>query len=359
MGVARGDEPVAVGQAQVGLGGRLGDAGVLLEVLEVGERVLERGGEVVEAGVGGRVAEELLDGGEEVLGVGGALDREVHVVVEVGLQLARDLLVAPHLAVVHEQKAAPAGLDRVQLVEVVVRVGPGEQDDGGLRHGAPYPLGGPGPCLEPCRARRRGFAPGGGSGTVDALDLAYLVLLAATVAWAFRDAPGRLASAVREDRVLDRWTYHAVNAASVLVLAGWAVLAAVGVDAPLLGDAALGTPVRALGLAAAGAGFGLSAWARAALGSAFAPTAAVPPEGCVVDHGPYAHVRHPFYVGLLLALAGGVLALDSRATAAALATTVPLVRAIAVLEEEHIADELGEAYEAYAERVPRWVPRLG
>lgn len=120
------------------------------------------------------------------------------------------------------------------------------------------------------------------------------VLVGLLAAYAFRDGPQRLIRAHRGGRVLDRARYHAVNAASVLVLSAWLVAVVLGVDERLLGDR-------------------------------LPPIARLTGVGLAV-------------VGL------------------ALAATAPLVHAIAVLEEAHLEAELGEAYRAYLERVPRWVP---
>lgn len=191
----------------------------------------------------------------------------------------------------------------------------------------------------------------------DWLEITYLVFAASTGALAFRDAPQRLLAAHREGRVIEDGAYHAVNGASVVVMLAWLGAIVMGWDASLLGGAQLPVGVRVAGLALAGLGFALGGWARVALGQAFTPTAAVPDDQRVVTRGPYAHARHPFYAGLMLALLGGVLALDSRATLAVLVVLAPLVRVIAVKEEAHLAEALGEAYEAYRDRVPRWVPR--
>lgn len=192
----------------------------------------------------------------------------------------------------------------------------------------------------------------------DAITIAYVATAAIVAVLAFRDAPQRLLAAHRAGRVLDAVLYHVVNAASVVVVATWLVLVAFGWDNHLVPGGPISQGIRGLGLAVGVAGFALGAWARISLGRAFAPTAAVPVDEHIVDAGPYAHVRHPFYVGLMLALASGVLALDRRVTLATWIVLAPLVRTIAVLEEQHLATTLGKAYRAYQARVPRWAPRL-
>lgn len=191
----------------------------------------------------------------------------------------------------------------------------------------------------------------------DALAWTYGLAALALALAAFHDAPLRWVRAHREGRVLEDRAYHAVNAVSILVVAAWLAALLAGLDHPLPGELGSRAAIRGLGLAIGLAGFGLALWARLAMGRAFAPTAAVPPEEQVVEEGPFARVRHPFYLGMLLALAGGALVLDSLATLACLAALIPLVEVLARHEETHLADELGEAYRAYRERVPRWLPR--
>lgn len=192
---------------------------------------------------------------------------------------------------------------------------------------------------------------------VDAFGLAYLVGALLVVLGSFHDAPQRAWRAYREGRMLQDPGYHVANAVSILVVISWILSVMAGIDQRVLPDYVPGPLARQLGLLVALVGFLVALWARRSLGAAFAPTAAVPADERIVDAGPYAHVRHPFYVGLMIALAGGVLVLDSLATLACLAALAPLVRAVAVKEESHLVEEVGEAYEAYRARVPRWLPR--
>jgi protein-S-isoprenylcysteine O-methyltransferase Ste14 len=192
---------------------------------------------------------------------------------------------------------------------------------------------------------------------VDVFEVAYFAGAGLVAAFAFRDAPRRVAGAWREGRVTRSRAYHALNLASVLVVAAWLGCVLAGFDRGLLPHAGWVRWVRGIATGVAWLGFGLTAWARWVMGAAFAPTAAVPASGQIVDEGPFGHVRHPFYVGLLVALFAGSGALDSVATLGVGVVMVPLVVSIARLEEEHLVDALGEAYEAYRERVPAWVPR--
>jgi len=78
----------------------------------------------------------------------------------------------------------------------------------------------------------------------------------------------------------------------------------------------------------------------------------------VVDHGPYARVRHPIYLGILLLAAGTVCAHPSPATVCVGLGTAAGVALKIPLEERALRRTLGEAYVRYAARVPALLPRL-
>ncbi len=191
---------------------------------------------------------------------------------------------------------------------------------------------------------------------LDPLDLTYIALVTLAGAIAFWDAPIRLVRAMRRDAVTSSPRYHAVNLLSILVLAGWALALGLGLDTRLLLGARLPLAVRIAGLAIAAGGLGYGLWAKLTMRAAFTPTAAIPEGGHVVTQGPFAQVRHPFYVGMWLALLGGCLVLDSLATAGLALVVIPVIREIAILEEAHLSDELGSAYVGYASHIPRFIP---
>lgn len=113
-------------------------------------------------------------------------------------------------------------------------------------------------------------------------------------------------------------------------------------SAPSALSLALGLPVSILGLA-------LRAWAAGHLEK----------NTTLADGGPYAHVRNPLYIGTLLTAAGLVIAsrrweLGVLFAAVFLLIYLPVVE----LEEQHLR-KLFPAYDAYAQRVPKLLPRLG
>ena len=77
----------------------------------------------------------------------------------------------------------------------------------------------------------------------------------------------------------------------------------------------------------------------------------------LVTRGPFAYVRHPMYLGILVASFGGLLLYRTWTlvftTLNFLALTVRARR-----EEQALAAEFGEQWEAYRRRVPGWIPRI-
>jgi protein-S-isoprenylcysteine O-methyltransferase Ste14 len=114
----------------------------------------------------------------------------------------------------------------------------------------------------------------------------------------------------------------------------------------------------AAGVLLAAAGAALHVRARRALGALWSDVIAVRARHEVVDHGPYARVRHPLYLGLLLLAAGTLCAHPSPATVCVAVGTAAGVALKIPLEERALRRTLGEAYARYAARVPALVPRL-
>jgi protein-S-isoprenylcysteine O-methyltransferase Ste14 len=128
---------------------------------------------------------------------------------------------------------------------------------------------------------------------------------------------------------------------------------------------ALPPPVRAialiLGTLLAFPGLALYWWGAWTLGEMYKPASALGVQLNVahrlVTHGPFALVRHPLYLGLQMAAFGGLLIFRTWAlTFVALSFLALVLRARR--EEEALAAEFGEAWKAYTQHVPCWIPRL-
>ena len=74
--------------------------------------------------------------------------------------------------------------------------------------------------------------------------------------------------------------------------------------------------------------------------------------------GPYAHVRHPQYVGFVLIMFGFLLQWPTLLTLAMFPVLVWMYVHLARQEEREVRAQFGETYAEYARRVPAFVPRI-
>ena len=79
------------------------------------------------------------------------------------------------------------------------------------------------------------------------------------------------------------------------------------------------------------------------------------PDHHLVTSGPYAVVRHPMYVGMMLAALSALLLYRTWTTLLVVAQ-LPVLVARARLEDRALAVAFGAAWEAYRDRVPGWIP---
>jgi len=107
------------------------------------------------------------------------------------------------------------------------------------------------------------------------------------------------------------------------------------------------------------AGWGVRLWAQRALGRFFTGEVAAQRDHRLIQTGPYRWVRHPAYLGGLLATVGFGLLLST--WLGALISSALLIWAYAARvprEEALLAAQLGDAYRAYAMRTKRFIPFL-
>jgi protein-S-isoprenylcysteine O-methyltransferase Ste14 len=110
-----------------------------------------------------------------------------------------------------------------------------------------------------------------------------------------------------------------------------------------------GTALVALGLA-------FSVWARILLGRNWSGTVTVKQEHELIRSGPYAHLRHPIYTGLLLALIGSAIVRGEwRGVLAVLIAFAALWRKLG-LEERWMTETFGDDYRRYRERTAALIP---
>jgi protein-S-isoprenylcysteine O-methyltransferase Ste14 len=80
-------------------------------------------------------------------------------------------------------------------------------------------------------------------------------------------------------------------------------------------------------------------------------------RGALATTGPYAHVRHPQYVGFILVMFGFLLQWPTLLTLAMFPVLVLMYVRLARSEEREALSRFGEGYERYRRAVPAFVPR--
>ena len=113
----------------------------------------------------------------------------------------------------------------------------------------------------------------------------------------------------------------------------------------------LGAPLALLGAA-------LFVATLRALGPNLTDTVVTRKAHTLVTDGPYRWVRHPFYLSALLGGVGTALLAASLLILAATLLVYGLLVVRTPLEERHLAERFGEAYEEYRRAVPAFWPRL-
>ena len=80
--------------------------------------------------------------------------------------------------------------------------------------------------------------------------------------------------------------------------------------------------------------------------------------GGLATEGPYARLRHPQYVGLILIMVGFLLQWPTIATLLMFPILISVYRRLAIREEREVAAEFASVYTVYAKRTPRFLPHL-
>ena len=80
--------------------------------------------------------------------------------------------------------------------------------------------------------------------------------------------------------------------------------------------------------------------------------------GTLATTGAYAAIRHPQYAGFFLIMIGFLLQWPTIPTLLLFPVLVLVYRKLAIREEAEVRAQFGTAYDAYARRTPRFVPKL-
>ncbi len=98
-------------------------------------------------------------------------------------------------------------------------------------------------------------------------------------------------------------------------------------------------------------------WARWVLGKWFSTKFAIKKGHQIIKTGPYRIVRHPIYLGGILAIWGFTLAMDSLITLIILAIPFPITFYLNIKAEERLfLKEMTAEYQKYQQEVPRLIP---
>ncbi len=140
-----------------------------------------------------------------------------------------------------------------------------------------------------------------------------------------------------------------------------AYLLAGPVPLPLLNDRFVPLAIwsAALGAALTFAGLAFAIWARFVIAGNWSSYVELKRDHELIVTGPYAHVRHPIYTGLLLAFVGSALAVGEWRGVLAVAIVAASFWRKLKLEERLMRREFGETYGRYAARVPALIPFIG
>lgn len=159
----------------------------------------------------------------------------------------------------------------------------------------------------------------------------------------------------RNDQPDNRQGFMITRAISAMMLA---ISLAVWFFWPGLAEVSVPLTVRCVGIALCTLGAALRVWAQNSLGQSWS-VGIVPRQGCVVERGPYAWIRHPIYTSYLIMTPGlFLMTMNWQVGAAACVfTAVSLIRIPA--EEHQLVNYLGQQYLDYCQRVRGRVwPRL-
>lgn len=113
-----------------------------------------------------------------------------------------------------------------------------------------------------------------------------------------------------------------------------------------------------IGAALAVVATALLVWSRLVLGGMWASVPLVQDEHRLVTRGPYAHVRHPIYTGLLGMALAAALTYGFGIWIVFPVLAVPFVLRRVYVEDRMMAETFGAEYDAYRARVPALFPRL-
>jgi len=111
-----------------------------------------------------------------------------------------------------------------------------------------------------------------------------------------------------------------------------------------------------VGLALTAVGLAFSVWARICIGKNWSARIELKQGHQLIRNGPYAIVRHPIYLGFMLATLGTAIAFAEWSGLLAFALIVLAWGYKARLEESAMIEQFGSEYEEYRRKVKGFIP---
>jgi protein-S-isoprenylcysteine O-methyltransferase len=99
-------------------------------------------------------------------------------------------------------------------------------------------------------------------------------------------------------------------------------------------------------------------WAIRTLGKYFTPTVFIQRGHQLVTDGPYRHLRHPSYTGLLATIVGIGIALGNWGSVAFCLLSFSAILVRMHVEEQALLQHFGTEYQTYVKRTARLIPRI-
>ena len=112
------------------------------------------------------------------------------------------------------------------------------------------------------------------------------------------------------------------------------------------------------GVALTLAGVGFAIWARYHIGQYWSARVSIVAEHRLIRTGPYAHIRHPIYTGILLGLAGTALVVGEYRALVGLALALYGLARKAQKEEAFLAAQFGPEFEEYRRHTGFCLPKF-
>jgi protein-S-isoprenylcysteine O-methyltransferase Ste14 len=113
-----------------------------------------------------------------------------------------------------------------------------------------------------------------------------------------------------------------------------------------------------LGVVLTCAGVAFAIWARHHIGQYWSARVSIVAEHKLIRTGPYAHIRHPIYTGILLGLAGTALAVGEYRALVGLALALYGLARKALKEEAFLAAQFGPDFEEHRRHTGFFLPKF-